>query len=134
MPYSRTSARLPARGCSIAAVDLAQPRRASPRRWARMRADQLRAVSLGLERAREEQLEQALVAQLVAGAGLEQPARAARSRPAGVIEKTTVRRPPFAAAVALATRPFLLEALQLGIDLPVARGPEEARRLVDDPT
>ena len=95
------------------------------------RADVVDAL-LGRAHVREEQLEHALVANLV------------RSRPASASSQSLERGPagvgqlvdgPGAAAGRLGLsgdQPLLLEALELWVDLAVARRPEVARRLVDE--
>ena len=106
--------------------------RARASRSSRMRRTTWRRVAAGCQASGEEELEQAEVAKLVAGAGRCAASRSsARSPAAGEpVERARAARP--LGALSDATRPVGLEPSQLGIDLPVAGGPEEARRVVDE--
>src|SRR3954447_3434116 len=79
----------------------------------------------------EEQLQHALVAQLVrrAGVGLEP---ALERRRAGLGQLVDGARAAARGLVSSPDEALVFEALELGIDLAVARGPEVARRLVDE--
>ncbi len=78
----------------------------------------------------EEQPQQRLVPQLDRHLAAVQPV--VERRPAVVRQTVEPAWPGTAAGILALDEPLTLEPLQLGIDLGVARGPEEPRRAIDD--
>src|SRR3954469_11059996 len=79
----------------------------------------------------EEQLQHALVAKLVRRAGVVLEPALERRR-AGLGQLVDGARAATRGLMSPADEALVLEALELRVDLPVARGPEVARRLVDE--